>query len=98
MHVDTYAALCDLVVLEQFKNSVRSHIAVNISEHKVKTAAQAAALADEYMLTHRDERDLRVRDEGSVFNSTGKWQERSIRALNQLPCVLSLQLHNHLST
>lgn len=44
LNVDTYAALCDLVVLEQFKNSIPSHIAVYISEHKVKTAAEAAHL------------------------------------------------------
>ncbi|KAI9513765.1 hypothetical protein NQZ68_039699, partial [Dissostichus eleginoides] len=41
-----------------------THIAVYISERKVKTAAEAAALADDYVLTHRGGRDFRVQDEG----------------------------------
>ena len=45
--VHTYEALCDLIILEQFKNSVPSHIATYISEQKVKTAIEAATLADE---------------------------------------------------
>lgn len=49
--MDTYDNLCNLIVLEQFKNSVPHHIAVHINESKVKTAAAAAVLADEYMLT-----------------------------------------------
>ncbi len=44
--VNTYAALCDLIVLEQFKNSDPSHIATYINEHKVKMAGEAVALAD----------------------------------------------------
>ena len=38
--VNTYADLCDLIVLEQFKDSVPSHIATYINEHKVKTASE----------------------------------------------------------
>ena len=40
------------MILEQFKNSVPGRIATYISERKVKTAAEAAALADDYLLTH----------------------------------------------
>lgn len=50
--VDSYDGLQDLMILEQFKNSVPGHIATYISERKVKTAAEAAALADDYLLTH----------------------------------------------
>ena len=53
--VDSHKALRDLVILEQLKNSVPEHIAVYISEHAVRTAAEAAAaaaLADDYVLTH----------------------------------------------
>ncbi|KAI3369574.1 hypothetical protein L3Q82_024383 [Scortum barcoo] len=46
---------------EQFKNSVPSHIVTHINEHKVKTAAEAATLADEYVLTHHGARDDRPR-------------------------------------
>ncbi|XP_044000295.1 uncharacterized protein LOC122847010 [Gambusia affinis] len=53
LKISTFVDLCNLVVLEQFKNSVPSHIAVYIREHNVKTAAEAAKLADEYVLLHR---------------------------------------------
>lgn len=36
---------------EQFKSSVPSHIATFFNEDNVKTAAEAARLADEYVLT-----------------------------------------------
>ncbi|XP_034530090.1 putative nuclease HARBI1 [Notolabrus celidotus] len=39
--------------------SWESHIAVYISEHKVSTAAEGTALADNYVLTHRGDRDFR---------------------------------------
>lgn len=83
MNVETYDDLCDLIVLEQFKNSVPGHIAIYISEHKVKTAAEAAALADEYVLTHRGDREYRARDdvgyrhEVSMYHTAGKWEERN---------------------
>ncbi|KAF7654547.1 hypothetical protein LDENG_00068490 [Lucifuga dentata] len=50
--VESYEALRDLIILEQFKNSVPECIAIYISEQKVKTAAEAAALVDDYVLTH----------------------------------------------
>lgn len=60
LKVDTVDDLCDLVVLEQFQNSVPSHIAVYISDHKVKTAAK---LEDEYVLTHRGGLECHTRDD-----------------------------------
>lgn len=51
--VHTYSALCNLIVLEQFKNSVPSHITTYLNERKVKTAIEAASLADEYVLTYK---------------------------------------------
>lgn len=50
--VDLYEGLRDLMILEQFRNSMPEHIATYISERKVKTATEAAALADDYVLTH----------------------------------------------
>ena len=52
LEVHSFEALCDLIALEQFKNSVPSRIATYINEHKVKTALEAAKLADEYALVH----------------------------------------------
>lgn len=51
--VSTFEALCELVVLEQFKNSVPEHVAVYINERKVKSPSGAAVLVDEYVLTHK---------------------------------------------
>ena len=76
LNVDTNAALCELMVLEQFKNAVPSHIAVYISERKVKTAAEAAVLADDYMLIHRGGRDFRVQEEG-MYRAAGRWEEKA---------------------
>lgn len=51
--VDTFDNLCDLVVLEQFKNSVPNNVALYITEHKVKTPGKAVVLADEFVLIQR---------------------------------------------
>uniref|UniRef100_A0A3B4TE40 Gypsy retrotransposon integrase-like protein 1 n=1 Tax=Seriola dumerili TaxID=41447 RepID=A0A3B4TE40_SERDU len=53
LKVKTFDDLCDLILLEQFKNSISENIAQHISDHKVKTVNEAAALADDYVLTHR---------------------------------------------
>lgn len=71
--VDTFDALCNMIVLEKFKNSLPSQIAVYISEHKVKTAAEAAVLSDEYVLTHRS--DFRPPEPG-VCRGPGQWEEK----------------------
>lgn len=71
--VDTFGALCDMMVLEKFKDSVPGHIAVYISEHKVKTAAEAAVLADEYVLTHGG--DFRAPESG-MYRGPSKWEEK----------------------
>ena len=57
--VEDYDDLADLIVLEQFKNSVPEQIAVYICEQKAKTAAEAAALSDDYALTHKSCGDSR---------------------------------------
>lgn len=51
--VVTLQDLSDLIVLEQFKNSVPEHVATHINERKVKSPSEAAILADEYALTHK---------------------------------------------
>ena len=51
--VDTFEKLCNLVILEQFKNSVPKNVATYITENKVGTPGQAAVLADEYVLIHK---------------------------------------------
>lgn len=51
LKVESFEQLCDLIVLEQFKNSIPESIATYIGDQKVKTAAAAAALAEDYVLT-----------------------------------------------
>ncbi len=60
--VTTFEELCNLIVLEQFKNSVPPRIATYINEQKADTAAKAAELADD-CLTHKSSFEFRKRDE-----------------------------------
>ena len=50
-----FDGLRNLVMLEQFKNIVPERIVTYLNEHKVKTAAKAAVLADGYGLTHKNQ-------------------------------------------
>lgn len=49
----TFEDLSNLIVLEQFKNSVSDQVATYINERKVKSPSDAAVLADEHRLTHK---------------------------------------------
>ncbi|KAK0153503.1 Retrovirus-related Pol polyprotein from transposon 412 [Merluccius polli] len=51
--VETFDALRDLLILEQFKNILPERITVYVNEHEVKTVAEAAVLADGFVLTHK---------------------------------------------
>ncbi|KAK0150744.1 hypothetical protein N1851_008151 [Merluccius polli] len=51
--VENFESLCDLILLEQFKTAVPQQIATYVGEKEVKTVAEAAALADDYTLTHK---------------------------------------------
>lgn len=70
--VTTFEELTDLIVLEQFKNSVPARIATYINE--ADTAAKAAELADDYVLTHKSF-EFRKRDE--FFEDKGDRMSRS---------------------
>lgn len=66
----------NLMVLEQFKNSLPSNVAIYINERKVKTAAEAAALADEYVLTHKVDFVSHVYDVyDDIKVRSGKWSD-----------------------
>ncbi|KAL2087168.1 hypothetical protein ACEWY4_018227 [Coilia grayii] len=66
--VHTFKSLCDLFLLEQFKNTIPDRIATYITERKVKTAAEAAVLADEFVLIHKGKFG---NDNGVSFGSRG---------------------------
>lgn len=52
LEITTFEELCDAMVLEQFKNCIPPEVATHIAERGVKTAPEAATLADEYVLAH----------------------------------------------
>ncbi|KAK0145668.1 hypothetical protein N1851_015449 [Merluccius polli] len=54
-----FDGLCDLMIMEQFKNILPERLAMYLNEHKVQTAAEAAVLADSYVLTHKNQLGLR---------------------------------------
>lgn len=73
LKVDTFEKLADLVVLEQFKNSVPEVIANYVNDHKVTNATDAAALADDYVLTHKHSfGDVRTRYVGMEKAETSR--------------------------
>lgn len=51
--VDDFESLCNLIVLEQFKNSLPADVTTYLAERKVTTVEEAAGLADEYVLIHK---------------------------------------------
>ncbi len=58
--VKTLSDLRELVMLEQFKNSVPPRIATYVGEAKVHTAYDAAGLADEFALMHKINLDKKM--------------------------------------
>lgn len=53
LKIDDYDNLRDLIILEQFKNSVPFRIATYLTEQQVKNVSDAATMADQFVLTHR---------------------------------------------
>lgn len=47
-NVTTFNDLCELVVLEEFKNSIPQHVVTYVSEQKAITDLKAAELADDF--------------------------------------------------
>ena len=72
--VNDFEGLCELMVLEQFKNSIPVQVATYVSEQKAKNAGEAPALADEYVLTHRPEYR-------SVYNRGESWAVGGVGSL-----------------
>uniref|UniRef100_A0A8C5CMY1 Gypsy retrotransposon integrase-like protein 1 n=1 Tax=Gadus morhua TaxID=8049 RepID=A0A8C5CMY1_GADMO len=53
LKVETFEDLSELIVLEQFKNSIPENIAQHINDLKVRRVSEAASVADDYVLTHK---------------------------------------------
>ena len=63
----TFDDLCELVILEQFKNTLPGRTATYINKRKIASAAEAAVSADEYVLLHKGD----VRECTPGRNDTG---------------------------
>lgn len=61
--VSSLDELSNLIVLEQFKNTVPPHIALYINEQKADTVTKAAELADDYVLMHKGRFELQKTDQ-----------------------------------
>lgn len=53
LDVKTFDDLLELIIIEQFKNSVPEQVATYVNEHKFQSPEEAASLADNYVLTHK---------------------------------------------
>ena len=52
-NVASFDGLCELIVLEQFKDVIPQRVATYVNEQKPSTALRAAELADDFVLTHK---------------------------------------------
>lgn len=82
--VVTLQDLYNLMVLEQFKQSVPEQVATYINERKVKSPSEAAILADEYVLTHKSHFEIN-RDTHNKSESTFKQRKSLSGELYQRP-------------
>ena len=53
LEIDSFDDLCELMILEQFKNILPDRIATYVTERKVTSAAEAAVAGDEFVLLHK---------------------------------------------
>ncbi len=49
-----FQALCELILLEEFKSCIPDRIVVYLNEQKVTSLSQASVCADEFTLTHKN--------------------------------------------
>lgn len=49
-----FCSLYELLLLEQFKNTLPEDLAIFVTERDIQNTEATAVLADEYVLTHRD--------------------------------------------
>lgn len=52
--VNDFEGLCNLIILEQFKNTLPGQVATYLAERRVITVLEAACLADEHVLVHKN--------------------------------------------
>lgn len=77
--MDTFESLSNLMVLEQFKNIVPDQVATYINEYEVKSAAEAAVLADVFVLTHCSNSALNHDGNRREFRSTDAFRSVNLK-------------------
>ena len=53
VQVESFAQLREIILLEEFKRSVRQDVRLHLEEQRVETLDEAARIADDYALTHK---------------------------------------------
>ena len=53
VQVENFAQLREMILLEEFKRSVRQDVRLHLEEQRVETLDEAARIADDYALTHK---------------------------------------------
>ena len=77
LEVATFDDLCDLIILEQFKNMLPGRIATHINEKKVTTAAEAVVSAD--VLLHKSS----FRERTAACDSGWRGTSSGVASFNQ---------------
>ncbi|XP_057676607.1 uncharacterized protein LOC130906366 isoform X1 [Corythoichthys intestinalis] len=78
--VTDFNSLCDLILMEDFKNSLSDRLATYLNEQKVTNVSEAAVLVDEYVITHRQhidkKDDFEKRDKSESSFKSRSWSGR----------------------
>ncbi|XP_057211844.1 uncharacterized protein LOC130567622 [Triplophysa rosa] len=72
--------LQELILLEEFKNCIPANIVVYLNEQKVSSLANAAVLADEFVLTHKNVFSSGATVKTQVVNTDSYGQQRVTRS------------------
>ena len=54
LQVENFAQLREMILLEEFKRTVRQDVRLHLEEQRVETLDEAARIADDYVLTHKN--------------------------------------------
>lgn len=69
--VTTFEQLSNLIVLEQFRNILPERIATHVAERNLKTATEAASVADDFALIHKH--SFREHNSGRRYRDDQRW-------------------------
>nr|XP_033961533.1 uncharacterized protein LOC117463411 [Pseudochaenichthys georgianus] len=69
---DHFESLRQLLLLEDFKNTLPERMVIFLNEQKVTSLAKAAVLADEFMLTHKTVFSSPLRPDSASISLTGR--------------------------